>query len=406
MQADKSTGKCQACHSLEPGKNTLRPEPCRKSRVRKRRRGSPTSITRRCASRRTTRQHRVGCAALDAYLLDPRNSRVPRRSESNAVPGPENGERTQGCDRLPGLNLRGSVGRQQLPNCRPRLRRQRPSRRPPSDRSATFPTCATPCARESPKVVWCFWVWEERSTAKSIRCFLPAQGQVVQITLINGEGAEHDVVFPDFDAKCAAHHGQGREHDDRVPGDASRRISLDICSVPGHQLAGMHGQFLVTPTASRTVGGRGRHFAKGQRGPAAGRQSSAADRARRPDRSRASKGAWQKGPPSATGPSTGRCRVAMLRVRVGDTLDVHVKNSADSSTVRFRDDSTPLPVRRAALAGNPGRSRPREVVQVQSASCRVSTSSHCATPMVAHHIANGMYGLILVEARRWPASPV
>ena len=31
-----------------------------------------------------------------------------------------------------------------------------------------------------------------------------AEGQVVQLTLINGEGAEHCIVFPDQDTKIAA----------------------------------------------------------------------------------------------------------------------------------------------------------------------------------------------------------
>src|SRR5262249_5014816 len=36
-----------------------------------------------------------------------------------------------------------------------------------------------------------------------------AEGQVVQLTLINGEGAEHDIVFPDQDAKSPRVTGKG-----------------------------------------------------------------------------------------------------------------------------------------------------------------------------------------------------
>src|SRR5262245_58371067 len=36
-----------------------------------------------------------------------------------------------------------------------------------------------------------------------------AEGQVVQITLINGEGAEHDIVFPELSAKSPRITGRG-----------------------------------------------------------------------------------------------------------------------------------------------------------------------------------------------------
>src|SRR6202035_5840146 len=36
-----------------------------------------------------------------------------------------------------------------------------------------------------------------------------AEGQIVQLTLINGEGTEHDIVFPDQDAKSPRVYGQG-----------------------------------------------------------------------------------------------------------------------------------------------------------------------------------------------------
>jgi nitrite reductase (NO-forming) len=73
-----------------------------------------------------------------------------------------------------------------------------------------------------------------------------AEGQVVQITLINGEGAEHDIVFPDQNARSPRITGRGASttlgfHAERA-GDFTY-----LCSVPGHELAGMRGQFLVTP---------------------------------------------------------------------------------------------------------------------------------------------------------------
>jgi nitrite reductase (NO-forming) len=83
-----------------------------------------------------------------------------------------------------------------------------------------------------------------------------------------------------------------------------------------------------------------------------------------------------------------------IRVRVGDTVEVHLKNAADMN----------LPTR-----GFPRRHRPRwwgggnpdpaggETMFTFQALNPGLFVYHCATPMVAHHIANGMYGLILVE---------
>ena len=84
-----------------------------------------------------------------------------------------------------------------------------------------------------------------------------------------------------------------------------------------------------------------------------------------------------------------------LRVRVGDTVDVRLKNSSDSAMVHSVDFH-------AATGPGGGRcldtdqSGRREGREVQSADPGLYVY-HCATPMVAHHIANGMYGLILVE---------
>ena len=84
-----------------------------------------------------------------------------------------------------------------------------------------------------------------------------------------------------------------------------------------------------------------------------------------------------------------------IRVRVGDTIDIHLKNSADSAMIHSVDfhAATGPGGGAAALQVDPG--------QEKSMSWKALVPGlyvyHCATPMVAEHIANGMYGLILVE---------
>ena len=84
-----------------------------------------------------------------------------------------------------------------------------------------------------------------------------------------------------------------------------------------------------------------------------------------------------------------------IRVRVGDTVDIHLKNSADSSMMHSVDfhAATGPGGGAAVLQVGPG----EEKSMTWKALVPGLYVYHCATPMVAEHIANGMYGLILVE---------
>jgi nitrite reductase (NO-forming) len=84
-----------------------------------------------------------------------------------------------------------------------------------------------------------------------------------------------------------------------------------------------------------------------------------------------------------------------IRVRVGDTVEIRLKNPAGNNL--------PHSIDLHAVTGPGGGSA---VMQVPPGGEKSFTFKalhsglfvyHCATPMVAHHIASGMYGLILVE---------
>jgi nitrite reductase (NO-forming) len=85
----------------------------------------------------------------------------------------------------------------------------------------------------------------------------------------------------------------------------------------------------------------------------------------------------------------------MLRVRVGDTVETTLKNSPDSKVTHSIDLH--------AVTGPGGGAKATQVAPGQSATFRWKAMNpgvyvyHCATPMVAQHIANGMYGMIVVE---------
>ena len=85
----------------------------------------------------------------------------------------------------------------------------------------------------------------------------------------------------------------------------------------------------------------------------------------------------------------------MVRVRVGDTVEVRLKNAEDSwmmHNVDFHAVTGPGGGAKATLA-EPGQEAGFSFKALKPG----LYVYHCATPMVSQHIANGMYGMILVE---------
>jgi nitrite reductase (NO-forming) len=84
-----------------------------------------------------------------------------------------------------------------------------------------------------------------------------------------------------------------------------------------------------------------------------------------------------------------------LRVRVGDTVDVRLTNSADSMMAHSVDFH--------AVTGPGGGAVHTQVGPGESKSFTFKALNpglyvyHCATPLIPQHVASGMYGLILVE---------
>ncbi|HEY1213043.1 MAG TPA: copper-containing nitrite reductase [Bryobacteraceae bacterium] len=84
-----------------------------------------------------------------------------------------------------------------------------------------------------------------------------------------------------------------------------------------------------------------------------------------------------------------------IRVREGDTLEVTLENAKDSSMVHSIDFHAAIgPGGGAALSQVPPGGSKTFTFQATTPGLFVY---HCGTPMIAQHIANGMYGLILVE---------
>src|SRR6185436_2711848 len=69
-------------------------------------------------------------------------------------------------------------------------------------------------------------------------------GDVVQVSLVNNDGIEHDVVFPDFKAGTDRVNRKGASSVTVFRADKAGELEY-FCSLPGHRQAGMEGKIVV-----------------------------------------------------------------------------------------------------------------------------------------------------------------
>jgi nitrite reductase (NO-forming) len=387
LQGDAAAGrqvfkKCQACHSLEPGKTILGPSLAgivgRKSAADANFNYSPA-------------MKQAGLTwdppTLDGYLADP----------AKVVPG----------NRMPFPGLKTDQDRKDVTAYLAAA--AAPATAPPAAKTAA-PSAAAPQAKSGSDAVYLTDAKYTLRTgiAEGKMVFLgvggsidgkanpvltAAEGQIVQLTLINGEGTEHDIVFPDQDTKSPRVNGKGASTT-IVFRAAKSGDFLYFCSVPGHQLAGMQGQFLVTPIAAPQTLVEADISREptdlpppiGKRDPKTVRLDLFTVEQEGRLAEATTFGYWT---------FNGKVPGPFVRVRVGDSVEVHLKNSADSNMIHSVDfhAATGPGGGAAALQVDPG----GEKSMTFKALVPGLYVYHCATPMVAEHIANGMYGLILVE---------
>ena len=287
--------KCQACHSLEPGKNSLGPS---LSGIFGKKAAEAPDYNYSAAMKSANIVWDV--ATLDAYLLDPQKL-VPQ----NKMPFPGLKTATERKDVIAYLAAASS------PAGAPAVaQRAQPPAAAPAQPSA--PT-GQPAAGYVPDARYTLrsGIAEGRMVYLGVGGTIDgqvnpilsaAEGQMVQIILINGEGAEHDIVFPDQNAKSPRIVGRGAST--TIAFRATRAGDFAyLCSVPGHELAGMRGQFIVTPRPPAQVLVEADISQKATEVPAP-----IGNRARRRCGSISmrlnSKAGSRKAPPSAIGPST------------------------------------------------------------------------------------------------------
>ena len=250
---------------------------------------------------------------------------------------------------------------------------------------------------------------------------LPARpGNIVEITLINGDGIAHDITIPGLKVKSDTISQKGSSTTIRfkVEQDAQFKYSS---SLTGHREAGMEGRVVVGTMAANSAPLAPAASSGSSPAPepvassAPAREASAeavsivqdptnlpgAPGERQPENVHIDMEAVELDGQLADGATytywtfDGRVPGPFLRVRVGDTVEIRLKNREDSQMTHSIDLH--------AVTGPGGGAAVTQVLPGEEKSFTFKALNpglyvyHCATPMVAHHMASGMYGLILVE---------
>lgn len=218
------------------------------------------------------------------------------------------------------------------------------------------------------------------------------EGAVVAITLTNADGAMHDIAVPDFGAQSDQVIGEGAAT--TIVFRANKGGTFEyLCTIPGHKLAGMVGKLIVGDV--KEVVSTAIDVAKdpaqvgepvGDRAP----KHITYDLLTTEVEGKLSDGSTYRYwtfDNTVPGP--------LLRIRQGDTVTINLKNAEDSINIHSVDfHSVTGPGGGAAVT----QVRPGETKSFTFKALHPGLFVyHCATPMIAHHISNGMYGMILVE---------
>lgn len=218
-------------------------------------------------------------------------------------------------------------------------------------------------------------------------------GDVVEITLKNGDGVQHDLTIPDFQAQSDQVSTQDSQVKVRFRADKNGQFPY-FCSVPGHRQAGMEGKLIVGEAApqAQTAGISVVRLPDDLPGPL---NRSTAQHVRVDLETVEVKARLADGVDYTYWTFNGKVPGPFIRVRVGDTVEVHLKNNVKSSMSHSIDLHAVIGPGGGAVSTQtlPG----KETMFSFQALHPGLYVYHCATPMVAQHISNGMYGMILVE---------
>ena len=247
-------------------------------------------------------------------------------------------------------------------------------------------------------------------------------GQKVTLTLQNSGVVEHDVTIPSAGFSLLARAGQTATGDFTFdkPG-----VFDFFCSIPGHKDAGMKGSVTVVDPLAAAAPAPAPQAASSTAHDMPGMATTSSPDIQPLPANLQPLGAPQIAPPiTRTEPAyvkfdlttqkvtaqmadgvayeywtfNGTVPGPMLRVREGDTVEIDLHNAADSGVTHSIDLH--------AVSGPGGGAKVMQIAPGADGAFRFQALNpgvyiyHCATPMVAQHIASGMYGMIVVEPKQ------
>lgn len=256
---------------------------------------------------------------------------------------------------------------------------------------------------------------------KSVTGLRANVGEIVEVTLSSGEGAEHDFVIPDLNVQSKHFNGSSGPTKVRFKVSKAGKFTF-ICSIPGHRQIGMEGVLEVTGTAALSAQAPAAikpaalktPVAPGR--PAVAMAPAAADAVSiAMDPTAVPKAIGKRAPQLVkyhieTVELNGKLDDGttfnywtfdkkvpgpMLRVKQGDTVELTLANAKNSKMIHSIDLHS--------VTGGHGGGEHTQVAPGQSKTVKFKVLNpglyvyHCATASVPHHISAGMYGLILVE---------
>ncbi len=233
-------------------------------------------------------------------------------------------------------------------------------------------------------------------------------GQKVTFTLDNTGVVEHDMTIQAAGFSLLAKAGQA----------ATGEFTFDkagafdfICSIAGHKEAGMKGTLTVVDTGAAVQQSMAHDMSAMTEPPSLPADLKALPAPQVAPRIERSQPAYVKydltsqkitakmadGVAYEYWTFNGTVPGPMLRVREGDTVEINLGNAGDSGVTHSIDLH--------AVTGPGGGAAVTQVLPGETGSFTFQALNpgvyvyHCATPMVAQHIANGMYGMIVVEPK-------
>ncbi len=235
-------------------------------------------------------------------------------------------------------------------------------------------------------------------------------GDSVTINVVNGDPVVHDLTIDTYGVTTGGLVQQ--EETKRVQFTATTPGTFEYyCSVPGHKQAGMVGKIVVEGDAP--ADGEAQTVTTDATATPAPANPNAVSIVRNPEDMPMPVG--DRAPMRVSVNMTtvevtgqladgttydyftfdGKLPGPMLRVRVGDTVELHLKNDGSSKY--------PHSIDLHAVTGPGGGAVYTQIKPNEEASFTFQALNpglyvyHCATASIPHHIASGMYGLILVE---------